>query len=290
MQDTAPTGKLWVIATPIGNLSDLSPRARQKLSEVDTLACENKSAAQRLFSALQIATPRIHTYREDNQADAQARFLAVLEGGKDVGLITDAGTPAISDPGWRLVDACHQRAIPVFSIAGPCSVTAGLAVAGLPTRRFVFEGFPPNKNAERRQFFQRVASEITTTVILESPHKIHETLEQLRQLCGDERKVALCRELTKMHETNKQATLAAWCADLPPARGEFVLVLEAAETPPPTDDEDCQQWRKQAVFLADSGVDAARIRHYLIEFAGASRNQAYKLALEATNGGIAENL
>jgi 16S rRNA (cytidine1402-2'-O)-methyltransferase len=289
--EQAQRGKLWVIATPIGNLSDISARARQKLAELAVLACENKTAAQRLLSALQLPSPRIHTYREDNEADAQSRFLEVLEAGQDVGLITDAGTPAISDPGWRLVEACHRRGVSVFSIAGPSSVTAALSVAGLPTRRFLFEGFPPHKNAERREFFQRISAENVTTVVLESPHKILETLQQLRSLCGDERKLALCRELTKLHETNRQATLAEWCEDPPPARGEFVLVLEgAAVVATRSDDEECQALRERAGFLAESGLTAAQIRHYLMKFAGASRNQAYKLALETTNSEIRENL
>lgn len=288
--EQAQRGSLWVIATPIGNLSDISARARQKLRELHTLACENKTAAQRLLSALQVPSPRIHTYREDNQADAQSKLLEVLEEGQDIGLITDAGTPAISDPGWRLVEACHARGLKVFSIAGPSSVTAALSVAGLPTRRFLFEGFPPHKNAERREFLQRISQETVTTVMLESPHKIHETLQQLRSLCGDGRRLAVCRELTKLHETNGQATLAQWCETPPPARGEFVLVLEGAPPAVVSDDGECHGRRRQAAFLAECGLDSARIRHYLMEFAGASRNQAYKLALEATNGEIRENL
>lgn len=235
-------------------------------------------AVRRLFSALKLALPRVVTYREENAAATQDRLLPLLQTGQTVALVSDAGTPGISDPGWKLVAACLDSGIPVFSVPGPSSVTAAVAVAGLPTRRFLFAGFPPHAGSERREFFQDLARQTVTTVFLESPHRIVDALKELRECCELDRRLCICRELTKVHESSGLRRLEDWCQDPPPARGEFVLVLAASEQAPET----IVDYQPHARYLAECGMNAAQIRHYLIQFCGMSRNEAYKAALEAT--------
>ena len=270
-------GKLWVIATPIGNLGDFSSRGKETMQNVDLLACESTASAQRLCSALQITCPRLVLYREDSSDSAQHKLLEHLQSGGSCGLISDAGTPCISDPGWKLVAACHAQGITVHSLAGPSSLTAALAVAGQPTRRFFFAGFPPNKKSERRDFLREISQQPCSSIFLETPHQILETLKLLEQYCGGERSLSICRELTKLHETNRKATLSQWLHDPPLARGEFVLVLEGA---PPAEEKPAGSWDGQATYLLRSGLNLGQVRDFLEKFAELPRNQAYRLALE----------
>lgn len=278
MSDDHRAGTLWLIATPIGNLGDFSSRARDALSRLDLLACESLAAARRLCSACSISCPRLVLYREDSDESTQERILSQLRSGKQCGLVSDAGTPGLSDPGWKLVAACHDQGLPVLSVAGPSALTAALSVAGLPTRRFVFEGFPPHKRSERQNFLRDLSRNTTTTVFLEAPHNILETLEALLEFCGPQRLLSISRELTKLHETNQRRSLGQWKAEPPLARGEFVLVLEGA--PPEDVDRDTETLHQQAEFLSSHGLSRSDLREFLVRFAGASRNQAYRLALE----------
>jgi len=270
-------GKLWVIATPIGNLSDISPRAKETMQSVDLLACESTSSAQRLYSALQIPCPRLVLYREDSSDSAQAKLLEHMQGGGSCGLISDAGTPCISDPGWKLVAACHAQGITVYSLAGPSSLSAALAAAGQPTRRFFFAGFPPSKKSERRDFLRDISQQAVSSIFFETPHQILETLKLLEQYCGGERSLSICRELSKLHETNGKATLSQWLQTPPMARGEFVLVLEGA---PAAEKEPVGSWESQATYLLEAGLSLGQVRDFLEKFAELPRNQAYRLALE----------
>ncbi|MBT9582168.1 16S rRNA (cytidine(1402)-2'-O)-methyltransferase [bacterium] len=272
-------GKLWVIATPIGNLGDISPRARNILETLDLLACENLNSARRLCSALQVRCPRLVLYREDSCEKSTQRILSELKEGNQCGLISDAGSPGLSDPGWRLVAACHQERVPVVSVAGPSALTAALAAAGQPTRRFLFEGFPPHKKCDRRAFFEKASETQVTSIFFESPHNILDTLQLLREFCGPQRKLSISRELSKLHETNLQASLDYWLDNPPPARGEFVLVLEPA--PPRTNQEaeKEEQLIRQSEYLSQCQLSAAQVRDFLVMFCGASRNQAYRIAL-----------
>lgn len=270
-------GKLWVIATPIGNLGDFSPRAKETMAGVDLLACESISSAQRLCSALQITCPRLVLYREDSSDGVQHKLIEHMQTGGSCGLISDAGTPCISDPGWKLVAACHAQGITVHSLAGPSSLAAALAAAGQPTRRFYFAGFPPNKKSERRDFLKEISLQSVSTVFFETPHQILETLKLLEQLCGGERSLSICRELSKLHETNRKTTLSQWLLEPPLARGEFVLILESAPPPP---EEPTPLWDAQATYLLETGLNLGQVRDFLEKFAHLPRNQAYRLALE----------
>lgn len=270
-------GKLWVIATPIGNLGDLSPRAKETIQQLDLLACESIPSAQRLCSALQIPCPRLVLYREDSSDSVQRKLLDHMQEGGSCGLISDAGTPGISDPGWKLVSQCHTLGIAVHSLAGPSSLAAALSAAGQPSRRFLFAGFPPNKKSERRAFLTELSKNTVSTVFFETPHQISETLQWLAQCCDPERSLSICRELTKLHETNQKRALADWLLDPPPSRGEFVLVLEGAPEPP---EEDAGNATEQAAYLLAAGLSAAQTREFLEQFAPLTRNQAYRLVLE----------
>lgn len=270
-------GKLWVIATPIGNLGDFSPRARETIQQLDLLACESTASAQRLCSALQIPCPRLVLYREDSSDSVQHKLLEQMQGGDSCGLISDAGTPGISDPGWKLVSQCHARGIAVHSLAGPSSLAAALSTAGQPSRRFLFAGFPPNKKGDRRLFLKELSEQTVSTVFFETPHQIGETLQWLAQCCGPERSLSICRELTKLHESNQKRSLADWISTPPPARGEFVLVLEGA---PEQAKEDTGNAAQQATYLLKSGLSPAQTREFLEQFTQTPRNQAYRLVLE----------
>ncbi len=271
------TGKLWVIATPIGNLGDFSPRAKEVIQQVDLLACESTSSAQRLCSALQITCPRLVLYREDSSDSVQSKLLEQMQEGASCGLISDAGTPGISDPGWKLVSQCHALHIPVHSLAGPSSLAAALSTAGQPSRRFHFAGFPPNKKSERRAFLEEICQQTVSTVFFETPHAILETLQTLSRLCDPKRSLSICRELTKLHETNQKRNLEDWALHPPTARGEFVLVLEGAPVQPQEETGDAAE---QAKHLLKSGLSAGQTRDFLEKFAGLARNQAYRLVLE----------
>ena len=276
-----PQGHLWVIATPIGNLGDFSPRAREIMESLDLLACENLNSAKRLCSALQIRCPKLLLYREDSGPGVIQKLVRELEDGRQCGLISDAGSPGLSDPGWRLVSACHENDIGVTSVAGPSSLTAALAVAGVPTRRFAFEGFPPHKKSDRLSFFQRICQHPVTTVFFESPHNILNTMQILQEICQPDRLLSISRELSKLHESTRRLRLEDWCRQPPPAKGEFVLILEAA---PVADDSESlleEQCSRQSQYLSDCNLSAPQIRDFLVQFCGASRNQAYRIALSS---------
>ena len=270
-------GKLWVIATPIGNLGDFSPRAQESMRQLDLLACESTTSAQRLCSALQIPCPRLVLYREDSSDSVQRKLLEHMQEGGSCGLISDAGTPGISDPGWKLVSECHALGISVHSLAGPSSLAAALSTAGQPSRRFLFAGFPPNKKAERRAFLRELAEQTVSTVFFETPHQILETLQCLCQYCDPGRSLSICRELTKLHECNQKRSLADWLLNPPPARGEFVLMLEGA---PVAKEEEPGQAPEQAAYLLEAGLTPGQTREFLERFARLPRNQAYRLVLE----------
>lgn len=272
------SGKLWVIATPIGNLNDLSPRAREVLAQVELLACESKTAAQRLFSAVDIRLPRLVLYREDQYQDGQQRLLQACQEGLTCGLISDAGTPCISDPGWRLVNACLEREIPVLSLAGPSSLTAALAASGLPTRRFSFEGFPPHKKSDRKAFFAEIGRRTGTTVFFDSPHHVWEDLQILSECVEPQRRLSISRELTKIHEISQQKSMQQWLQEPPTARGELVLILEGA---PPETTSETQDFSAPAACLREYGLSVSQTRDFLMKFFGVARNQAYQFALEA---------
>ena len=223
------SGKLYLVATPIGNLGDFSPRAVETLQQADFIAAEDTRVSMKLLNHFGIKKPLV-SYHEHNRAAAGQAILSRLLSGETCALVTDAGTPAISDPGEDLVRLCAENDVDVLSIPGCCAAIYALAVSGLPTRRFTFEGFLSANKKERREQLQRLVNEERTMVFHEAPHKLRPTLGDMLAILGD-RSLALCRELTKLHEETRRTTLAeavAYYEENEP-RGEFVLVVAGAK-------------------------------------------------------------
>ena len=218
---------LYLVATPIGNLSDITERARKVLSEVDFVAAEDTRNTAKLLSCYGIRRELI-SYYEHNKRESGERIVARLLSGESCALVTDAGMPAISDPGEDLVRMCANAGIAVMIIPGACAAVSALALSGLPTARFAFEGFLPAKAGERRTRLNAVASEERTMIFYEAPHKLKATLSDMCNAFGECRKIALCRELTKINEETVRMTLGeavAYYSEHEP-RGEYVLVIE----------------------------------------------------------------
>lgn len=223
------SGTLYLVATPIGNLSDLSPRAIKVLSEVDFIAAEDTRNTAKLLSVFGIHRPMV-SYFEHNKRERGEVIADRLAAGEACALVTDAGTPAISDPGEDLVALCAERGIPVTSVPGPVASITALTLSGLPTGRFTFEGFLSVNKTERRARLDELKAERRTMLFHEAPHKLRATLADLAEAFGADRRVAICRELTKRNEEILRLTLGAAVshyADIDP-RGEYVLVVEGA--------------------------------------------------------------
>lgn len=229
MQSTSAT--LWIVATPIGNLADLSPRARATLAAVEVIAAEDTRHSARLTRHLGIDTPMLSLHEHNEQARVE-QIVARLAEGQSVALISDAGTPLISDPGYALVRAVRAAGFAVQAVPGACAAIAALSVAGLPSDRFVFEGFLPSKAGARRARLAELADETRTLLVYESSHRIAKTAADIAAVMGAQRGIGLCRELTKLHEQSvvlNAADLVAWLgADDNRRRGEFVLVIAGA--------------------------------------------------------------
>ena len=242
---------LYLVATPIGNLSDLSPRAREVLSTVDFIAAEDTRVTQKLLNACELPKKPMISYYEHNR---RARGEAVLEkllAGETCALVTDAGTPAVSDPGEDLVALCAEHDVPVIPIPGCCAAVCALAASGLPTGRWCFEGFLSVNKKARREHLDALQGEKRTMIFYEAPHKLRGTLDDLTAAFGADRSVSLCRELTKLHEEIKKTTLGeavAYYKENDP-RGEYVLVLAGA---------DPAQLAEEAAPTLEEAVAAAR--------------------------------
>lgn len=226
LQPAAST--LSVVATPIGNLEDLSQHAIATLQSVDLILCEDTRHSRKLLQAYQIGTPLQALHEHNEQASVQ-KLIERLQAGQRMALISDAGTPLISDPGYRLVRACHQHALQVLAVPGPCAAMAALSVAGLPSDQFCFIGFLPHKAAARSQRLQALAQSQATLIFYESPKRLLDTVRAMREVCGDQREIAHSRELTKAFEITVLTTLAeleaGLLADPDQQRGEHVLLL-----------------------------------------------------------------
>ena len=220
-------GTLYLVATPIGNLADLSPRAIKVLSEVDFIAAEDTRNSLRLLTHFGISRPLV-SYHEHNKRERGEALVARLLAGESCALISDAGTPAISDPGEDLVVLCAERGVPVSAIPGCCASITALTLSALPTGRFCFEGFLPMDKKERRARLSALASETRTMMLHEAPHKLRNTLADLATALGETRRIALCRELTKRNEEIQRLTLGEAIAyyEANEPRGEYVLVVE----------------------------------------------------------------
>lgn len=277
-------GTLYLVATPIGNLQDFSPRASAVLQAVDFIAAEDTRVTHRLLTALGLPSKPMVSYYEHNRRQRGEEVLAKLLAGENCALMTDAGTPAISDPGEDLVALCAAHDVPVISIPGCCAVVNALAVSGLPTGRFCFEGFLSMNKKARREHLQLLLHEQRTMIFYEAPHKLKATLDDLVKAFGADRRIALCRELTKLHEETRRCTLGeavAYYAENPP-RGEFVLILEGCQ--PPVEDETSEQVRmEQALAQVQARVAGGETVKDAVKAvsasAGVKKNALYQLAI-----------
>jgi len=272
------SGTLYVVATPIGNLEDLTVRARRVLEESDVIACEDTRHARILLAHYGIRTPLL-SYHERNERTRAKDLLRRLASGADVALITDAGTPALSDPGFPLIRDAIDSGVAVVALPGPSAALAALAVAGLPTDRFTFLGFLPRRSAERKRALEPVRGLPWTLVIYEAPHRVVAVLHDLRAVLGD-RRVAVARELTKRFEEVFRGTLSEALAELAarPPRGEFTLVVEGAAGPPPAPSPG--DARRQMRELLRSGRSPTEAVAEVMRAAGLARREAYQLFLE----------
>ena len=227
---------LWLVATPIGNLGDMPPRAVEVLRAAGTVLCEDTRHSGKLFSHFGISGARLVVANDHTEHDAASAMLDALADGQVVAVVTDAGTPGVSDPGERLVRAAVAAGHAVHAVPGPAAFVMAATLSGLPTDRIAFDGFLPRSGAERRVALTEAARERRTTVLYEAPHRLVRTVEDLRTACGGGRRVAIARELTKMHETVWRGTLDDALAHVTSEepRGEYVIVLEPA---PVADDE-----------------------------------------------------
>ena len=272
-------GTLYVVATPLGNLGDLSPRAADTLKRVAVVAAEDTRHSKPLLhhAGSHAALVSFHEHSSDR---ALERILRILTDGRDVALITDAGTPAISDPGVALVGAARERGIQVVTIPGPNAVAASVSVSGLSGDRYLFLGFLPRKGSDRRRFLLTAAQSEWTVVMFESPNRVTQLLADLMEVCGPERQAAVSRELTKVFEETRAGTLQELSEHYAEAavRGEVTVVLsgigkEFVEEPPPDPGE-------RAKALLAEGLSRKDVAERLAEETGISRNTAYKLVNE----------
>ena len=225
------SGRLILCGTPIGNLGDLSQRAIQTLKEADVIACEDTRRTRKLLAHSGVSPRELVVYNDINERRQGERLLSRIGSGTDVVLVSDAGMPGLSDPGYRLVRSCVERGFSVDVVPGPSSVVTALAVSGLATGRFVFEGFLPRKQGERVRRLEELSTEQRTLVMFESPHRLKASVSDLLVVLGD-RRMALARELTKLHEEVRRGSIAEILEGLgaDPARGEVVLVVEGARS------------------------------------------------------------
>ena len=272
-------GTLYVVATPLGNLADLTPRAADTLRRVTIVAAEDTRHTRPLLTHIGSRADLVSVHAHSSTA-ALERVIDLLAAGRDVALVTDAGTPAVSDPGTALVAAVRARAFPVVSVPGPTAVAAALAVSGFPADRFLFLGFPPRKGPERRRLLGLVAEAEWTVVLFESPLRTAELLDDLAAVCGAERRAAVARELTKMFEETRDGTLAdlaGYYRETAP-RGEVTIVVAGTGIPvtkaAPPDPE------ARARVLLAQGMSRRDVANALADETGISRNSAYRLVNE----------
>lgn len=274
-------GTLYVVATPIGNLDDIGVRALRVLREVALIAAEDTRHSQRLLQHFGIQTP-LAACHEHNERDESGRFLARLQAGEDVALISDAGTPLVSDPGFHLVRQARAAGIRVVPVPGPCALIAALSAAGLPSDRFIFEGFLPARAAGRRARLELLKEESRTLIFYEAPHRILECLEDMQAVFGGGRQAVLARELTKTFETLKGAPLAELCAwvaaDSNQQRGECVVLVAGWQAPEGEEALSAEVLRVLDLLLAE--LPLKRATALAAEITGVRKNLLYQVALE----------
>lgn len=278
------SGILYLVATPIGNLSDMTSRAIDTLREVDLIAAEDTRNSIKLLNHFEIKTP-MTAYHEYNKYDKADYLINELLGGKNIALITDAGTPGISDPGEVLVSKCHENAVPVTSLPGCCALISALIISGLPTRRFCFEAFLPSDKKERQDIIEELKTETRTIIIYEAPHHLVKTLTELRDNLED-RQIAVCKELTKKFETINRTTLSEavdYYTNNKP-KGEYVLVLSGADKSKLVLEEQLA-WQQMSLeehmnLYLEQGIDKKEAMKKVAKDRGITKRDVYQALLE----------
>ena len=271
---------LYIVATPIGNLNDLSSRALDTLKSVDFIACEDTRHTKQLLSHFGITTPTF-SYHEHNEQKSADKIIQLLQEQKSVALVSDAGTPLISDPGYSIVSRAHQLHITLAPIPGPCAAISALCASGLPSDKFIFEGFLPAKSIARQHTLQKLKTESRTLIFYEAPHRILDTAQDINTIFGESREITVCRELTKTFETIYKSTaknILKWLEeDLHRQKGEFVLIVAGI---PEDEKEDIHQ--QQAQLLVKQLITDLPLKksvHIAAEVFHVSKNTLYDWAL-----------
>ncbi|MBE6592468.1 MAG: 16S rRNA (cytidine(1402)-2'-O)-methyltransferase [Ruminococcaceae bacterium] len=276
-------GMLYVVATPIGNLADIGQRALNVLSEVDFIAAEDTRNSLRLLTHFGISKPLV-SYHEHNKREKGEEIVKRLLGGESCAIVTDAGTPAISDPGEDLVRLCAESGVPVTSVPGACALITALTLSGLPTARFTFEGFLPVTKKERRERLEALACEERTFILHEAPHKLRTTLDDLLKVLGGERRIALCRELTKLNEEVCRTTLegAVNIYSEREPRGEYVLVIAGGSGKRSADEDGTSDMSPEeaVAYYSEKGMSRNDAIKAAAKALGLTRNQLYGMLLD----------
>ena len=278
-------GMLYVVATPIGNLEDMTPRAVRILSQADVIAAEDTRHSAKLLRHFNVGT-KTEAIHEHNERSQVPRLVEFLKSGKSIAFITDAGTPLVSDPGFHLVRAARQAGIRVVPVPGACAAIAALSAAGLPSDRFVFEGFPPAKSAARRAVFEKLREESRTLIFYESPHRILESLKDMREVFGDAREAVLARELTKQFETLHAGTLAElleWVErDANQQLGEFVVLIQGVSR---AEREAMDEEAERVLRILIEELPVSQAVSLAAKITGLKKNKLYEYALSLKGGG-----
>lgn len=280
-------GKLYLCATPIGNLNDMTPRVRETLEAVDIIAAEDTRNSIKLLNHFEIKTP-MTSYHEYNKIEKAKYLIEQMQAGKNIALITDAGTPAISDPGEVLVAMCHESGIEVTSLPGPAACITALTLSGLSTRRFCFEGFLPSDKKDKKDILEDLKKESRTIILYEAPHHLVRTLTELYETLGN-RRITLCRELTKRFETILPTTLegALEMYKEEEPRGEYVLVLEGKSLEEFKKEQE-QDWQNMPIeahmdIYEQKGIDRKEAMKLVAKDRGISKREVYQYLLKTVD-------
>ena len=273
------SSKLYIVSTPIGNLEDITLRALNILKQVDLIACEDTRTTRKLLSRYQIQKP-LTSYHEHNEIEKAKDLLSMLQGGKSIALVTDAGTPGVSDPGYRIVKLASENGVQIFSVPGPSAAIAALSISGLPTSGFTFLGFPPKQKKRLIEYLERIKDYPETLIFYESPRRVIKTLESMAEVFG-ERNASLGREITKMYEETLRGTLSEIVTTLKSRdnlKGEFTLVIEGnsqdkGEFDSATIDDLLLYFKKEGVSLKDA------VKQVAVD-SGVSKSKIYRKALQ----------
>ena len=279
------TGTLYLCATPIGNLEDITYRVLRTLKEVDLIAAEDTRNSIRLLNHFEIKTP-MTSYHEYNKIDKAYQLVAKMREGKNIALITDAGTPGISDPGEDIVRICYEEGIPVTSLPGAAACITALTMSGLPTRRFAFEAFLPKDKKEHQAVLEELKTETRTIIIYEAPHHLVRTLQELSDALGGDRRLTICRELTKRHEEKMQTTFADSMAyyEVNEPRGEYVLII-AGRSREEMKKEEQAGWEalsleEHMAHYESQGIDRKEAMKRVAKDRGVSKRDIYQALLK----------